>query len=124
MKPETESVLIFSWSIVAIIAVIIAFISLGQRVEAREGFYLMVGIGTAETEKLTIEDEQGNELYEWEWQDGGEAGCGIGAGVMWEAGDSFLFDLNYRHRSQCNYWGEDESNVDTLYLDLFWFPFQ
>ena len=116
--------LIFSWTIVGVISLLIIVCSLGQRVEAREGFYLMLGVGASDSPELEIRNGNGHTLYEFEWQDGGELGCGFGTGIMWELGDQWLLDWGYQHRSQCSYWGDDETSVDHLFLDLYWFPFQ
>jgi len=119
-----EEPYIAAWVATGMSSLVIILVTLFQPVDAREGFYLMVGIGASDSPPLIIENGHGDMIYEFEWQDGGELGCGFGSGVMFEVGDQWLLNWGYQHRSQCNYWGHDETSVDHLFLDLYWFPFQ
>lgn len=118
MKRETENVLIFSWTIVGMIALVVIVVSLGQRAEAREGFYLMIGAGENHS---AWNDEHA-------WVDNGEIGCGFGFGYMTDLSSSTVLDFAFRHKSQCMSGppvnDENEAGAEFYYLDLYWFPFK
>lgn len=96
--------------------------------KAGQGFYLTAGIGINDSPGHTIYDAENNERYHYEWQDNGEAGCGVGLGYMYDFNVNWSVDLAYRHKSQCNTgWpvnDDRETSVDTYYIDIYWYPFQ
>lgn len=118
MRRETESMLIFWWTIVGMAALVIIVVSLGQRVEAHDGFYLMIGAG----------ENHSAWNQEYAWNDNDEIGCGFGFGYMANLSSSTMLDFAFRHKSQClsgkpvN--DDNESGAEFYYIDLYWFPFE
>ncbi len=102
--------------VVAIVLMVLAVIMTDA--EANEGFYLMVGAG--------LNDSSWNTEFAWENND--EVGTDAGFGYRYNASGTITLDISFKHKSQLMsgrpFNNDNESGVESYYIDLYWFPFQ
>lgn len=100
---------ILKLEITAIVFVALALLYTSN-VEAKEGLYLMMGYGAANSELPLYDDED----------EACQFGMGYSVGYR-----QLTFDFAYRNKFLCEADIDDESgDIETFTIDMYWYPFQ
>ena len=101
------SILKLEITVLAVIAFALLYTS---NVEAKEGFYLMGGIGVADSQIPLYDDED----------DACQFGMGYSVGYK-----QLTFDFAYRNKFLCDAdYDDDSGDIETFTIDMYWYPFQ